>query len=83
MSSEKKTIEREISPARVQKAVDALLKYIGKQNEKDTSLIEDEDYLYLVRLWILHVHGVSVFSYTVTFCVDYCFKEDTRETWKG
>lgn len=47
MSSED-AVEREVSRKRVHKAVDALLQYIGKQNEKSTSLIEDEDYLYLV-----------------------------------
>lgn len=39
-----------VSRAQVGKAVDALLKYVGKQNEESTSLIEDEDFLYLVRV---------------------------------
>lgn len=56
--SSREDIEREVSRTRVHKAVDALLKYIGKQNENNTSLIEDEDYLYLVRLWVLHVHDI-------------------------
>lgn len=38
-----------VSKAQVGKAVDALIQYVGKQNEESTSLIEDEDFLYLVR----------------------------------
>ena len=38
-----------IKKAQVGKAVDALLQYVGKQNEESTSLIDDEDFLYLVR----------------------------------
>ena len=41
-------VEKSVSRAQVGKAVDALLQYIGKQNEKSTSLIEEEDFLYLV-----------------------------------
>ncbi len=38
-----------VSKAQVGKAVDALIQYVGKQNEENTSLIEEEDFLYLVR----------------------------------
>ena len=41
-------VEKSVSREQVGKAVDALLQYIGKKSEKSTSLIEDEDFLYLV-----------------------------------
>jgi ribosome biogenesis protein UTP30 len=37
-----------VSKAQVGKAVDALIQYVGKHNEESTSLIEEEDFLYLV-----------------------------------
>lgn len=43
-----------VSKEQVKKAVDALLKYVGKQKEESKNLIEDEDFLYLVR-----VHGMT------------------------
>ena len=37
-----------IPKSQIDKAVDSLIKFVGKKNEKSTSLIEDEDFLYLV-----------------------------------
>ncbi len=37
-----------VDEAQVQKAIVALLKYIGKQKETSKNLLEDEDLLYLV-----------------------------------
>ena len=45
-----KTASTAISQEQVQKAVEALLKFIGKKNNDKKSLIDDEDFLYLVRV---------------------------------
>lgn len=37
-----------VAKSQIDKAVDSLIKFIGRKNEKSTSLIEDEDFLYLV-----------------------------------
>lgn len=37
-----------VQKSQIDKAVDSLIKFVGKKNEKSTSLIEDEDFLYLV-----------------------------------
>jgi hypothetical protein len=37
-----------VAKSQIDKAVDSLIKFVGKKNEKSTSLIEEEDFLYLV-----------------------------------
>lgn len=42
-------VDKAIKPSQVRKAIDALLTFIGKQNDASTNLLEEEDFIYLVR----------------------------------
>lgn len=45
----KSMVDKAIKPSQVRKAIDALLTFIGKQNDASTNLLEEEDFIYLVR----------------------------------
>lgn len=42
-------VDKAIKPSQVRKAIDALLAFIGKQNDASTNLLDEEDFIYLVR----------------------------------
>jgi len=44
----KSMVDKAIKPSQVRKAIDALLTFIGKQNDASTNLLEEEDFIYLV-----------------------------------
>lgn len=67
-----------IDEVQVQKAVVALLKYIGKEKQNSTNLLEDEELLYLVSWLRLHfeicLHLLQILAVMVEIGLSPCEK---------
>lgn len=68
----------------IDKAVSALLKYIGSQKADSTDLLEEEEYLYLVRVQPPQLvrEALAHEPLTQLCCAEYCIEKDSATTQK-
>lgn len=65
----------------IDKAVSALLKYIGSQKADSTDLLEEEEYLYLVRVQPVR-NALEHRPLTHLCCAEYRIEKDSATTQK-
>jgi hypothetical protein len=84
----KSMVDKAIKLSQVRKAIDALLTFIGKQNDASTNLLEEEDFIYLVRRMSRIacqrlIEFLTLYTHWFIFNTGNCTEKGTRDAKEG